>query len=497
MFKSEELIHRAEDIAIRLKDNFPITSEEWKRWTNKTTQYNATSLTQVFAEYYSEQSIGDIGGDDVDYVPKPGHIGTLPPGVKFQELNGFDDLSKKVLHPWPAMQQIPFHCRWPPSHPMIPPPLLWIGLNNMYTENFTATQMNQPFDQQIVGGVLMEPKDAMRIAKYGKFGLSYVPEHQIKHGGMIFDAAYKIPHYNPDHPPTNPDPVPPYSEDLHSLVQRWIDPYYGLDVVPSKLILEATELEDADREVEERKKLFHSMVSSGQLQSLPAVSNVGVVNVNSDDVDASATSKPLWLVEEEEDKQWMEGEIDRLVTDDKIDYDRQMAEVEVWLGKDSDVSLLGGHEQEKVSKMKDTLFLNLNLNIKTVSLNEEYVESAALDVQAKRQKFREELQQAQVMTEVSRGVVRNKRALIKYTIESMEDLIKEYYELMQDAVAKNKRSGRRKSRRKDSSATGLDGDDDGIGIEATIGGDGLGGGNMSGGFDGDLGGGGGGGGSDY
>ena len=118
-----------------------------------------------------------------------------------------------------------------------------------------------------------------------------------------------------------------------------------------------------------------------------------------------------------------------------------------------------------------------------------------MDVQAKRQKFREELQQAQVMTEVSRGVVRNKRALIKYTIESMEDLIKEYYELMQDAVAKNKRSGRRKSRRKDSSATGLDGDDDGIGIEATIGGDGLGGGNMSGGFDGDLGGGGGG--SDY
>jgi len=373
---------------------------------------------------------------------------------------------------------------------MIPPPLLWIGLNNMYTENFTATQMNQPYDQ-IVGGVLMEPKDAMRIAKYGKFGLSYVPEDQIKHGGMIFDAAYKIPHYNPDHPPTNPDPVPPYSEDLHSLVQRWIDPYYGLDILPTKLILEATEIEDADREVEMRKKMFDSMISSGSLFSLPTISD-GTDGGRGDDRASSHTSsKPLWVIKEEEDKQWMEGEIDRLVADDKTEYDRNMAEVEEWLGKDSDVSALGGFEQEKVSKMKDTLFLNLNLNVKTVSLNEEYVESDALDVNAKRQKFRQELQQAQIMHDVSRGVVRNKRALIKYTIESVEDLIKEYYELMQDAVAKNKRSGRRKSRRKD--ATGLDGDDDAIGVETAIGGDGIG---MSGGFDGDMGGGGGGG-SDY
>lgn len=32
------------------------------------------------------------------------------------------------------MQQIQWHVRWPPSHPMIPPPLLWAALNNMFPE---------------------------------------------------------------------------------------------------------------------------------------------------------------------------------------------------------------------------------------------------------------------------------------------------------------------------------------------------------------------------
>jgi hypothetical protein len=38
---------RADGIATRIRNDFPIASPEWQRWTNKTTQYNATSLTQV------------------------------------------------------------------------------------------------------------------------------------------------------------------------------------------------------------------------------------------------------------------------------------------------------------------------------------------------------------------------------------------------------------------------------------------------------------------
>ena len=130
----EHVLNRADSIATKLKNEFPITSPEWRKWTEKTSVYNATSLTQVFADYFSENSIGDVGGKDVQYVPKRGFPGTLAPGELFKEDCPFDSLDHKVLHPWPAMQQFQWHVRWPPSHPMIPPPLLWFGLNNMYTE---------------------------------------------------------------------------------------------------------------------------------------------------------------------------------------------------------------------------------------------------------------------------------------------------------------------------------------------------------------------------
>ena len=62
LFKAEQVFSRADSIALKLKNEFPITSPEWQRWTNKTTAYNATSLTQVFAEYFAQHSIGDVGG---------------------------------------------------------------------------------------------------------------------------------------------------------------------------------------------------------------------------------------------------------------------------------------------------------------------------------------------------------------------------------------------------------------------------------------------------
>ena len=52
---------------------------------------------------------------------------------------------------------------------MLPPPLLFFGLNNMYTDNFTNWQLSLPYTETI-GGLQMEPKDAMRIAKYSKIG---------------------------------------------------------------------------------------------------------------------------------------------------------------------------------------------------------------------------------------------------------------------------------------------------------------------------------------
>ena len=40
------------------------------------------------------------------YVPKAGFPGTLAPGINFKEDCPFESLPKRILHPWPAMQQI-------------------------------------------------------------------------------------------------------------------------------------------------------------------------------------------------------------------------------------------------------------------------------------------------------------------------------------------------------------------------------------------------------
>jgi hypothetical protein len=134
MLLRERILHRADDIALRIKHEFPIASEEWTRWTNRTAAYNTTSLTQAISTYFAEHSIGDVGDAGSNYVPRAGYVGTLAPGENFVQDQPMEELPNKILHPWPAFQQHAFHVRWAPSHPMTPPPLLWFALNNMYTD---------------------------------------------------------------------------------------------------------------------------------------------------------------------------------------------------------------------------------------------------------------------------------------------------------------------------------------------------------------------------
>ena len=240
LFLDETVTARADDIAIRIRDNYPMTSPLWKRWTSKTNSYNSTSLTQVVAEYFQDYSIGDIGapstGDGKDYVPKRGYPGTLAPGETFKQLYALADLPRRILHPWPAFQELQFHVRWPPNHPLIPPPLLWFGLNNMYTDNFTNWELTREIkgrtDDEVIGGTFMEARDAMLIAKNAKFGRCFVQEEQIEHGGMIFYNGHKIPNYTPDHGPTvsTEEAEPPIPEFLLPLTERWLDPLHGVEV---------------------------------------------------------------------------------------------------------------------------------------------------------------------------------------------------------------------------------------------------------------------------
>jgi hypothetical protein len=146
------VLDRADGIAVRVRDDFPLASDTWSRWTNATEKYKETSLTQVMSEYFKDHSIGDCGGSGDDYTPLPGYPGTLAPGTQFDELHSLDKLSRKILHPWPAMQAYQWHVRQPQAHPMIAPPLLWFALNDMYTANFTATQLEQNGDSDVIVG---------------------------------------------------------------------------------------------------------------------------------------------------------------------------------------------------------------------------------------------------------------------------------------------------------------------------------------------------------
>lgn len=56
---------------------------------------------------------------------------------------------------------------------------------------------SQHDEHQIQGGMNMEAKDAIRIARLGKFGDCYEPSEQLPHGGMKFTGFTDVPHYNP------------------------------------------------------------------------------------------------------------------------------------------------------------------------------------------------------------------------------------------------------------------------------------------------------------
>jgi len=152
------------------------------------------------------------------------------------------------------MQEFQWHVRWPVSHPMIPPPLLWFAMNDMYTENFTEWQLNS-LSKELVGGYKMSPSDALKIAKGADFGMSFDPKEQIPHGGMIFPGAFSMPNYNPDHGPTvsEDEAKPPIPAHLLPITERWLDPYYGTTIDVANPSDDATK-EEIKREMEEEEE---------------------------------------------------------------------------------------------------------------------------------------------------------------------------------------------------------------------------------------------------
>lgn len=101
--KREAGVAVAKDIASKLRSS-GLPSDLWQRWNKVAEDHNQSTLYNAFSEYIAHHSAGDIGGPN--YVPRPGYVGTLPPGDSFEESDPINALPKQVLHPWPAVQQV-------------------------------------------------------------------------------------------------------------------------------------------------------------------------------------------------------------------------------------------------------------------------------------------------------------------------------------------------------------------------------------------------------
>lgn len=283
LFYDEAVARRSDQIAMKLKREYDFGSPEWKRWVRVSERQNTTTLTHVLAEYFSGSSTGDIGHSDIDYVPQRGYPGTLAPGEKFPQQLPLDDLPKKLLHPWPAFQQIQYHVRWPVPFPYAPSPVLWIALNNLMvsSEQFNAntTEENKIFlaeaaaaripdevfphanelrsvllelagpsstehEPDVAGGDYSEEADAIYIAKHCREGSSYDLAEQIPHPAFNFTHGHTFPHYRPEHPATLPekDVQPPIPEVLVKYITPWYEEDRAAEKASKELAFEKSQL---------------------------------------------------------------------------------------------------------------------------------------------------------------------------------------------------------------------------------------------------------------
>lgn len=419
LLEAEKILNRADNIALRLKTDFAPESEEWARWTKMSDAYNVTSLEQVMAEYFRSHSIGDVGGKNADYVPKPGFVGTLAPGQNFKEDYSLDSLPKRILHPWPAMQEFQFHVRWPPSHPMIPPPLLWIGLNDKYTSNFTRWQLEVPRDE-ILGGIRMEAKDAIHIAKYGQFGDSYDPKIQLKHGGMVFDAGYKIPFYNPDHGPTVPDEevenkIP---EKLIPITTTWLDPFYGLDLEAFPATDSVEQISAEEKEEEARRVAAEKLMESWET--------------------------PSWMEQEKKENENIEAEITARVEIIKAENRKELKKLPTEYDDENNELI----SDEDIPIDAPNIYLDLKQwQLDEFTVDESEVEKLTESEENMRNKLRKSIDQIRTVSEVSSGRARGRRQLLTYAIESMREMSEEIDQASKDPSISIKRSGRRRQRK--------------------------------------------------
>ena len=194
LFSIEKVLNRNVDIGLKMKENnYEMTSYQYQTWIEKSLVANETTFLQAVATYLKKHTIADVGLIRNGYKKMRGFTGTLAPGENFFQSFSMENFPKKVVHPWPALQEILFHGRMPVTHPFIPHVPVWGAINDMYLESDVERVLKDP-PSEIRGFNRMEQEDAIFIGKKVKTGNCYDPAIQLKHGGSIFDDGSGIPH---------------------------------------------------------------------------------------------------------------------------------------------------------------------------------------------------------------------------------------------------------------------------------------------------------------
>lgn len=262
LMQVEEAVVRAKEIPLQLTKSFPkrTSNRAWQNYIDHTNAANMTSLKHAIIEYSNLYSIGDVGSkkEGGQYIRKPGIVGTVAPSSKNPILFPFVHERQQILHPYPALQELPFNHRCAPPHPAIPSFLIMLAQGGMMLDTWDDPPTRE---YAHAGDLGLTGRDAVYVGKYVAPGRSYDETIQWPHSGMVY-GRWKFPGYNPDHPPTI-DPIEcrlDITPEERLELSTWSVPGDSAGVHIYKPILSHTKRKEVKEEEELRKQRVQPIV---------------------------------------------------------------------------------------------------------------------------------------------------------------------------------------------------------------------------------------------
>lgn len=130
----EEIKYLRSKIIPRLQKDFPVDTEQWRRYVNISATREELTVADVIAAFSTDDHIPDE--DKLPHMDfQPGDHHTLPWRLDPDHLFDSTRAAKNettIPYPWPYFQKWPMYSRIVAPHPVVFPPTMWIGMNDMY-----------------------------------------------------------------------------------------------------------------------------------------------------------------------------------------------------------------------------------------------------------------------------------------------------------------------------------------------------------------------------